>query len=81
MNANGVMSDNFVKHVIFYVPTRAGSLTLAEMDDGSLCVLQNNEPLPDCRWGRRRMHEAVAMFREIKQSHAAAKVRSERKAG
>jgi len=59
-----------VRHVLFYVPTKPGNLILAEMGDGSLCILRNDQPVPDCRWKGADMVKAVAHFHEMKARFA-----------
>ena len=60
---------NLVRHVLFYVPLKPGNLMLAQMDDGTYRILQNEAPL-EMRWPPEEMASAVTMFQEMKQKLA-----------
>ena len=59
------MPEQKVRHVLFYVPLRPGNLMLAEMDDGSLCILRDDEPLQAC-WEHGEMTKALAEFERMR---------------
>jgi hypothetical protein len=60
------MDASHVRHVLFYVPLHPGNLILAEMEDGRLCILQNDVVVDGCRWTMAEMGEAVAHFQRMK---------------
>ena len=60
-----------VRHVLFYVPLKPGNLMLCEMDDGSLRILKNDEPVDGYRWDAGDMVRAVETFHQIKAGHVA----------
>jgi hypothetical protein len=55
-----------VKHVLFYVGLRPGHLMLAEMEDGSYCVLRDDHPVDGARWPGGEFVAAAARFEEMK---------------
>jgi hypothetical protein len=57
-----------VKSILFHAPLKpSGSLMLAELDDGRLCIVKNDKPLPEFCWPKTEMHKAVAKFKEMKR--------------
>jgi hypothetical protein len=40
---------------------------LAELDDGRICIVKNDEPLAEWCWPKTEMHKAVAKFKEMKR--------------
>jgi len=55
-----------VKCFIFHVSLKpSGNLLLAELDDGRLCLMRDDQPLPDCVWGPDEVASAVTTFRDI----------------
>jgi len=65
--------DKTVKHVLFYVGLKpAGNLMLAEMEDGTYCILRDDKPLDDLRWKGKDLGKAVTRFHEIKSELAPA---------
>lgn len=60
-----------VKHVLFYVGLKPGHLMLAEMEDGSYCVLRDDRPVEGARWHSGNFVAAAARFEEMK-AHLAA---------
>ena len=55
-----------VKHVLFYVGLKPGHLMLAEMEDGTYCVLRDDQPVDGARWGHADFVAAAARFEEMK---------------
>lgn len=58
-----------VRHVLFYVPLKPGNLILAEMGDGSLRILKNDEAVDPYRWDAADMVKAVETFQELKAQY------------
>lgn len=60
------MAKDRVRYVLFDVPLHPGNLTLVEMEDGTLRVLMNDEPLAGCHWQPGNVPAAVQKFQQIK---------------
>ena len=59
-------SDTPIKSVIFHVSFKpSGNLLLAELEDGRLCLLRDDLPLPDCVWDPDDVATAVTTYRDI----------------
>ena len=55
-----------VRHVLFYVGLKPGNLLLAEMEDGSFCILRDDQPIEGLTWPHAQVTEAMAKFQELK---------------
>jgi hypothetical protein len=62
------MGNASVRYVLFDVPLHPGSLTLVELDDGSLRIHMNDEPLTGCHWPAGQVSPAVRRFQELKST-------------
>jgi len=58
------MDDPRVKHILFYVALKPGNLMLAEMQDGTYCVLRDDKLVPRCCW--RSADVATTRFNEMR---------------
>ena len=54
-----------VKHIYLYAALDAGALTLVECTDGTLRILRDDRPVPDCRWAAEDHEAAASRFREL----------------
>lgn len=54
-----------VKHLYLYAALDRGHLSLVQCDDGTLRILLNEQPVPECRWEAAEMNAAAARFHEL----------------
>lgn len=54
-----------VKHVYLYAALEPGSLTMVQCGDGSLRILRDDRPVPECHWPGEELEAAAARFHEL----------------
>jgi hypothetical protein len=60
--------EDQVRYVLLMSPMRPGSLTLAEMEDGTLRILRDGKALAGCVWTAASLPSAVQKFQELKEA-------------
>lgn len=58
--------EHNIKHVVFYAGLRPGHLMLAEMTDGSYCLLRDDSLTPLQCWAAHQLRDAIDRYQELK---------------